>query len=495
MSSCDRVTTDLVAFDRDELAPAEAAAVREHVAVCPACARALAKLHGVADLVARATAIEPRGAASAELRAAVDAALVAGAAPIHLLSLRRSVRGVWDAACARYEQSAGFRRFTLASVGLHAAAALLLAVVLARSPGAPGRAIDVRTDPSSWFPLPGEQESAAVRPATLPAFDATTPDGVVTPAAPGIAFPNRTSALRYGAAATAESRAAALSVALGDDAARARDSLDRGLGWLASQRGADGAFDVPERSVEATAAAVLAFAADGRRSTDDAGLALSVAWLERRSDSGDLAERALALRALTAQYVMDFSQLPRPERLRRAEAIGSIAARVETGALALDVSRRSGPDAAAAIAATNALADVRAAGVRDAGDALAALAGRIEWRRTADGRITGASWDEGVALTASFCESAADVGARPLAETAADALAARVEGLAPASTRHAASGAAALVALGRPVRETLAGVVARQRGDGRWAAGPSPSGADVVETAMGVVALTRTYRR
>lgn len=496
VSSCELIRTDLVALERGELTSAEEAAAKAHVASCAACARELRRLRRTVELVARATDIEPSAASSARLRRTLAAALVAPAEPVHDGTIRGRFLSAWDRARLRYEQSATVRRFTIASVGLHAAAAILLAVLLARTPDP----IDRRTTVSIGthdvvVTLPDGPRDLDGSTAALPAFDAASDEGVAASSAPGVRFPNRTAAERHAAAATASGRAGAMRAVLGVEAPRAQVALARGLDWLGAQRGADGGFGGGADRVAETAAAVFAFASEGRTTLDDVGLAASVQWLERSADAADAVDRALSVRALTAQYVMDFGRLTASERTRRAGAVTALAARIETDAhRGPRVGAPAVPDAVASIAA---LADVRAAGLRDTGPALVALVRSLECRRTPDGRLAGTSGADGVSLTAALVEVASDAGAPPLSDGAATLLQNRIAALAPTSTHDAALGVAALAALGRPVDEPLRAVVASQRADGRWvrARGPRAKGSDVSETALGVVALTRAYRR
>jgi hypothetical protein len=435
------------------------------------------------------------------MRRALDAALAGSrAAPVRDLAAERAKRGflrdAWEYARWRYEQSATVRRFTLASIGVHAAAAAVLVALLARSSGTRDTPAEIHWRMDETATLPD-----GTRPADpLPRFEAMSADGVETAEAPGVRFPNRASAERWAAAMTIEGRRGAFRVALGADADRAAGSLDRGLEWLAAQRGSDGSWGGGADPVETTAVAVMAFAGAGRSSADDPALGLSVDWLAQRAESAaETGDRALAARALAAQFVADFGRIPGADRVRRAGAVGKAARAVASvqnsdGGFGSRPGARS--DVASTVAAVAALADVRTAGVDDTGSALRSAARWLEIRRSPDGRLSGPSAGDAVTLTSALAESAADAGLHPLSEHVASSLQARVPGLA-ATPRDAAQGAGALAALRRPTGDTIRAVVEAQRADGRWASSRwdgAPAN-DVADTAWGVVALTRAFRR
>ena len=131
MNTCADLREHLIDLAYGELDADLHATVATHLEGCDACAAEVASFAAVRDTVG-GFEIEPTVAETATLMAAIDAELEASQAPL-LRDERLSgtgLRGTWDRAVYQYETSTRFRRLTLASIGLHAAAAAGVAWLL-----------------------------------------------------------------------------------------------------------------------------------------------------------------------------------------------------------------------------------------------------------------------------------------------------------------------------------------------------------------------------
>lgn len=477
--NCDLARQELTALDRGELSAADAETVRRHVAGCTPCASELRRLRRVRTLFVGATAIKPSAEGSSRLRAALDDALESGgAAPARDVAQRGRVIDLWSQFRRRYERSATVRRFTVASIGIHAAAAAILAVALSTGDtGAPRESV-ITFDPTAVAQLPDDVRSA---PAGLPAFEPATAEGVRT--ASGRVFPNAATASRLGVVCDPREARLALTESMGPDADLVAAATARGLAWLASQQRADGGYG----AIEDTALAVQAHAAAGRASTSDDGLGRAVAALESGVLGGSLpvAAQAEGLRALVQQYGVDFDALtPQAREARR----GTLA---RAGRRLSDAQGADGAFGTVAdtVAATVALAEIRTAGVMETGDQLLAAQRWIDARRSQDGLLLGAVGADSAALSAAIVDVEASLGRARVAAAGAARIAQRAA--ASTSVSSASSGIGALRAVGAPVRDAVRRVARAQGSDGSFADGKRSR---VAATAAGVVALARAVR-
>ncbi len=489
--NCDLARQELTALDRGELSAAEAETVRRHVAGCTPCASELRRLRRVRSLFVGATAIAPSAAGSSRLRAALDEAIrveanrvqangraaSAGAVPDGASDGARVI-DLWSRFRRRYEQSAAVRRFTVASIGIHAAAAALLAVALSTGEPAAPRESVVTFDPTAIAQAPDDVHSA---PAGLAAFDAATTDGVR--GASGRAFPNAATAARLGVVCDPREARLALTESMGPDADLVAAATARGLAWIASQQRADGGYG----DVEDTALAIQAHAASGRSSATDAGLGRAVAALEARvlDEALPVATQAEGVRALVQQYGVDFGTLtPEAREARR----GTLA---RAGRRLADAQRADGAFGSVAdtVAATVALAEIRTAGVLETGTQVLAAQRWIDGRRSQDGLVLSAVGADSAALSATVVDVEAMLGRARVAPAGAVRIAQRAAS--STSVSSAAAGIGALRAVGAPVRDAVRRVARAQGTDGTFADGKRSR---VAATAAGVVALARAVR-
>lgn len=479
--NCDPARQELTALDRGELSAAEAETVRRHVAGCTPCASELRRLCRVRTLFVGATAIAPSAAGSSRLRAALDDAMEVGrAAPAD----GGRVIDLWSRFRRRYEQSAAVRRFTVASIGIHAAAAALLAVALSTGDPAAPRDTVVAFDPTAMAQLPDDVPS---QPGGLPAFEAASADGVRSGS--GRAFPNAATAARLGVVCDPREARLALTESMGPDAELVAAATARGLAWIASQQRADGGYG----SAEDTALAIQAHAASGRSSASDAGLGRAVAALEEQIFDASLpvAAQAEGLRALVQQYSVDFDALPPAAREARR---GTLA---RAGRRLTDAQRADGAFGSVAdtVSATVALAEIRTAGVLETGTQVLAAQRWIDARRSQDGLVlgaigaTGAAGPDSAALSASVVEVEATLGRARVSPGGAVRIAERAASA--TSVSSAAAGIGALRAVGAPVRDSIRRVARAQGSDGAFTDGKRSR---VAATAAGVVALARAVR-
>jgi hypothetical protein len=486
---CDEVRTELVALDRGELDPAAAEAVRAHLAQCAACAEEARRLRRATELVAAATTFSPNDGTTARLLAAVDSALVAER---EALSRRGTFRVLWDRARDRYEQSATVRRFAVASIAVHAAAVAFVAFVLAQDAGAPGRETSIasRVDPPTPE-FPGETRAASA----LAAFEPATFEGVAGPG--GRRFPNRGTADRVGGLFDPAARRAALREAVGDAAPAVEEALREALEELAARQAPDGSFPDSELgatgTVETSALAVLAFASSGGESVASLTSGRGAAYLESViapgpkgdaawTDEDDAAyiARARAVEALAFRYGTAFADLSPAQRADAARPLRDAAGRLAKGC---------GPDGAtgsvdAAIASARALLAVRDAGIADTADGLVAAAERLDAARATDGRLLGPDRAATVARTAALAELGPRLGMARVSEGFAARLAGQVAGLAKSHPDVALAGVGALRSRDLPLRGTAEAVVAA-----------APQGGSVRDRAVRAAALARTLRR
>lgn len=538
MSTCADLREDLALHAHGVLDGAEQAAVEAHVAACADCAAELAGLVRTLDAF-RGTEIEPTAAETDALLAAVDDALDAQRAPVHQLS---AVRGAWEHAVWRYESSSRFRRITLASIALHAAAAAGIAWLLvggggvgrrpsisyewqqeiARLEEETQRALDDRTGASHRVE-PEEFEAGDPLP-----YEQATPEGVRLPSVmePGslrgrgetVRAPTVGILVRLRAALDDEYRAATLSARIGEELApRAEKAVLDGLSWLAARRADDGRWGpAPAAQSEdvrdgVTGAVVLAFVQNGHSAREGRyaeTLAPAIAALEGRLRNGpaegDLKpvySHALALRALAWEWALDFRHLtPREREARRrllaASAQDLCAAQDASGGFGYRAGDR--PDASCTLFVAGALADLRLAGVvREDETLLKAGAFLQSVRGDAPLQAYRESGDraDDPALTAGVLAYARELGIRG---DLGPQLRAVREALVAPHTPDALLAWSGLQVLRR--RDGAAPAVARlldrQRDDGRWKSETDRHcrvGGDELTTAMGVLAVSRVY--
>lgn len=447
---CDAIRADLVDLDREELAPSRAAELRSHLAACSACAGEARRIARAVAAVSAATRLEPSQESTSRLLRAVDAELGARRAD-RTAAVRRSgfrvLRDAWVDARAHYEQSASVRRFTFASLVVHAAAAAFLAFVLTQ-PGRDGErevVVTAQVDPAEIRPT--SERTAALAP-----FDPATDDGFESPG--GRRFPNAATARRVGVLFDRDARSARLRDAVGADAPEVERVLGACLEELVARQAPDGSFDGAGAT---TARAVLAFARSGRQAADDPAYLRAVAWLDGATAGrdGDVAATAASLEARAAYFAAEFDRLGASERRSRRTGLAR-SARELTASMAGDTERL---DVDATLAAARALGAVRDVGALDTGDALVEAAARLDRARTTEGRLPGRDRVETVTRTAEFAALARGAGGERLSDALASRLAAQIEELAPLHPDVAAAGIRALRAHELPVGTTVRGVL------------------------------------
>ncbi len=498
---------DLVALDRDELTADAAEAARAHVAACPTCTDELAEIRRVLETV-REDTLRPTPQFTARLARALDAELARGPAG-NVISLRSRLGEVWEFAQWRYERSVGVRRFVAASIVVHAAALLLITISLLDG----GR----EAAPRVQYAIADEEQ--------VPDLDEVDPP-FVAPLDPipservgqtAWSFPSPRMQARLRIVMDRERRREHLDARLGDLAPKLTAAMGGGLRWLAQQQASDGAWgagdDAPDVRVGATAAAVLAFASDGRSSLrgEDARVIGSAvgflerhleAWLdpEKRPEAGEkpLYAFALSLRALTLQYAVDYPDGSTQRAL------------LERGAAALaDWQRDDGgfgytpvaaaSDSSCTLFAAETLDWLHAAAIRDTTAELRRAGRFLVARRGDDGVLAYRNAGDragDLGLTAALLALNERLSVEDRLPDALEILEKRLDARPVDDLLLLGAGVAALERRGRPVRAPVAALIEAQRDDGSWdAAGDRhcAPGGDAFATAMGIVGLTRTY--
>ncbi len=551
MSASDNPRTDLqadlTAYAHGELSPERSAEVEAAVASDPSLATELSLLRSVLTMVGPATEIEPTAEETSSLFAAIDDALASevAAADTTPIVQHPAWRRVWTGALHRYETSSRFRGVTIASICVHAAAAAAIAWMMISGAGKPVWNGNVEVaiedapklhDPPQINPVPIDGGGPTPprfepdRTALLP-FDAASDEGVPLPRhmtpdiyrteANALRFPTRAIMVRLSYLMDHEERNERLRRRI-DDAGlvqRADASVQRALGWLATRRADDGTWGpVPEADGEdvrhgVTAACVLAFVQDGRsaRIGDDAALlGPAIDVLERRLENGPaeadrkpIYSHALALRALTWQWALDFRHMTKDERSERLTLLRDAGTQLtEWQAADGGFGYRTGDerlDASCTLFAATTLADLRVAGVLRSDGALR-KAGRFLAKRRDDAGLQGYQKADDraddLALTATLLAYARELGvSRPSADTL-DAVERRIAAAGPADALLAWSGLRALARHGRDVAPSLDRVLTAQRKDGAWPAASDRHcrlGGDDLTTAFGVLSVTRVY--
>jgi len=518
------------------------ASVTAHVAECDACESEVAMFTSVVDLVAAGTEIEPTTIETDALMAAVDAEIEAGKAPV---LDGGALRNSWDRAVWRYENSSNFRRLTLASIGLHAAAAACIAWFLVggshlrsqpKFSVEAGERIAALDEDVKRALQDTTGRSTRVVPEEIVAgtpevYFAATRDGVVLPSSirePGglrgrgekLRAPTFGILIRLRAVLDDADRSRRLSERIGDAAPRADKAIDNGLAWLGKSRAADGRWGpIPDQGAEdvrdgVTAAAVLAFVQSGHSARDGEYakiLAPAVSALEKRlrdgaadGDTKPIYSHALALRALAWSWALDFRHLSPAEREARQDLLA------DAGRALLEAQHENGgfgyradserADASCTLFVVGALADLRLAGVLRADDALHRAGRYLASLRGDDGTQSyGKAGDRkgDLALTAALLANARDLGVKgdltKRLDTVRDALATTT-----AKAPDALLAWTGMQALRRHggLAPAMTVLLDRQRDDGSW---PSATdrhcrlGGDDLTTAMGVLAVTRVY--
>jgi hypothetical protein len=539
VSTCADLREDLALHAHGLLDGAEAAAVESHVAACEPCSRELSELRATLAVVRTLPEIEPTAAETDALFDAVEAELEAGRAPVHQLSgWRRS----WEQAVWRYENSTRFRRITLASIGLHAAAAAGIAWLLVGGDGLTRRP-QIAYELQEQIAELEEDTQRALEDATarthraepddyvagdpLP-YDPATPEGVLLPPVmdPGgmrardeiVRAPTVGILVRLRAVIDEEYRSETLSERL--DATlvpRVDAAVADGLAWLATRRADDGRWG-PEPSADGedvrdgvTAAVVLAFVQNGHsaREGEHAGtLGPAIAALASRLRDGAAARdlkpvysHALALRALAWEWALDFRHLSADERVARRELLaGSARELLKTqhanGGFGYRADDR--PDASCTLFVAGALADLRLAGVLRADEELQRAGAYLQALRGSGSHQAyreAGDRDGDPALTAGVLVYARELGIHgdlsPQMRVVREAL------VKPHSPDALLAWSGLQILRHRDgINPALARLLDRQRDDGRWRAATDRHcrvGGDDLTTAMGVLAVSRVY--
>ena len=540
MSTCADLREELALVAQGALCDADAECVHAHVASCADCATELALLASVVGMVRDGSEIEPTAAETDSLFAAVDAELESTLTPVHQVS---ALRRTWEQATWRYENSSRFRRMTIVSIAVHAAAAAGIAWLLVGGGGAvrrPKMSVQWHEEIARWEEDTQRalDDSTGATHRVLPddfvagepmPFELATPEGVQLPPVmePGglrghgetVRAPTFGILVRLRAVMDEQDRTQRLSERLGDDLApRVDASVASGLAWLATRRADDGRFGpVPAADGEdlrdgVTAAVVLAFVQNGHSAREGdyaATLAPAIAALEKRlrdgpgeRDAKPVYSHALSLRALTWEWALDFPHLSLTEREARRRLLAGAAADLvaqqhENGGFGYRAGDR--PDASCTLFVAGALADLRLAGVLRAREALYRAGAYLETIRGDEpfqGYRAAGDRSDDAALTAGVLAYARELGIRSdlgpqmrivrealIAPTESDALLAW-SGL-HVLRRHGDAGTA------------VTALLDRQRDDGRWRSETDRHcrvGGDDLTTAMGVLAVSRIYQ-
>jgi len=546
------------------------ASVASHVDDCDACAADVAGFGSVFDLVGNVTEIEPTAAETQALMAAVDAEIVAGMSEVGMSDAGTSghgsgqsseqevapvlrhpgLGGAWERAVWHYENSTYFRRLTIASIGLHAAAAAGVAwLLVGGSHLRQNPQFSVETaeqirqldDEVKQAFEDVEAESSRVHPDEIVArapsvFIEATPDGVLLPSSisePGalrgrgekLRAPTVGILIQLRSVLDDADRSRRLGERIGGVGPRANAAVESALVWLSQSRSADGRWGpVPTGGAEdvrdgVTAAAVLAFVQNGHSATEGEYakvLAPAVEALEKRlrdgaaeHDTKPVYSHALALRALAWSWALDFRHMDAAQRESRQALLA------EAGRSLLESQHENGgfgyrtdgdrTDASCTLFVVGALADLRLAGVLRADDAL-----RRAGVYLASISPTSSDGDEGngaqpyqkagdrkgdLALTAGLLANARELGVKGDLSERLDQIR---EALATGKSSDALLAWSGMQALRRhgglaPAMTTL---LDRQRENGSWPAATDRHcrlGGDDLTTAMGVLAVTRIY--
>ncbi|MHC4821450.1 MAG: zf-HC2 domain-containing protein, partial [Planctomycetota bacterium] len=382
---CGLDEADLTALARGELESADAAIVRSHLDGCASCASLLEEIQQVLTLTAARPAPSFDTAARTRLLDTLDDLLDEEEAP-----RRGRVLPMLDRAASVYASSRSVRFLTL-SVGVHAAAAVLLGIWLQVAPDSPlARAIRPdRSEPvdvaRAYDPYPLEKGPDALLPPELdrdrvPSYGQLPlplpenpwggfgsrdrrlpdlPDGLE--AGPLRLFPNE-EFRSWAAGRFRTDRVRRLKAAWGDDAApRTEKAVERALSWLAWNQGEDGTWTAGPQGasrranerfrVGVTAEALRALMADGqtayRAGAYDEVVRRGLDALLRSADektgvfsdaSSDrpFCNHGPALAALSEAYGLDYGLLPDDVRNRLRTAIergvtASLAAQQDDG--------------------------------------------------------------------------------------------------------------------------------------------------------------------
>jgi anti-sigma factor RsiW len=315
-------------------------------------------------------------------------------------------------------------------------------------------------------------------------------------------------------AAHAERVARAADVA-GEIGPKAIDAASRGLAWLTAGQRADGSWaptDVADAETTAatTAAALLAFAADGQtphrgpraaallRARDRLAHLVSDGF-STDADKKPIYALSLGVRSLATSYRLDHGSMTAEERRGLREVLGDAGRRLvdwqgDDGGFGYSP-RAPRSDSSCTLFAAAAMRDLKDAGLMDAGGAydramlyLASMPGE-------DGALgyQRAGHQPSPALTAEWLALETDrLGAAKALSTVEDALTSRKDAL------LAWTGFTALARHKRPLAAPVANLLAAQAPDGAWTAkGDSrcETAGDAVTTAFGVMAMAQVYSR
>ncbi len=513
MSISPELSADLVAYLHGELPAERAAQVASAIATDDTVAREYALLERVLGVVRAETSLEPTAEETESLNVALADAL-RGARIVPHPAWRRA----FDATVHRYRTSSGFRRTALGSIAVHAAAAAVVAWLVI-SPDGPIRRVRIthelaRTLPELVEPkplddseivLPDERVSELDR----PFVEADVENGVGLPpilrptaetAGTDVVYLN--SRMTFRLLLDRDVAVDRLRDRLDDLADAAAQSVENGLGWLRTRQGDDGRWGEGASRDAVTGAVVLAFVQSGHgaRSGDDAGaLSRAVPHLERllrddvtEDDPATVPTQALALRALTWQWALDFRHLAPADRAARRDLLRTAGERLTaiqtaSGGFSVSGAPTERPDGSATLYAAAALADLRMAGVLRTDATLARVADFVATLRGADGLLR-----DDVTTTASALAFAPELRLGDDVEAGLDAVAAAMS----RSTGDSDpvldwNGMTALLRHDRDVVPQMRALLARQDAQGRFAGSASSSVGDDLATALGVLSVTR----
>jgi hypothetical protein len=469
-TGCDAMGPEVTALSRGELTPAEEAAVRAHVAACPACA-ALAADAARIRAAAAARAVPPGDpAARTRLAAALDRAVAEADA------LERSRGPV-----ARFAILAGRRwsesrkvRFLSYSLAVHAAAAVFLAVRLSLLEGPTRPEVERVTEVAVGEPLPppyddplapgtlGEPSPRPPAPVRIP-IEVDTPwpmtGGSGPSREPGSPFPDppeTAGGMRlypgeefraFAAPRFRSDRATRLAAAWGPvEGKRAALTVERGMQYLARVQDADGTWasgrdgdpkDQRDRfRGGVTGICTLAFLGDGRTARRPGDYAVVVrsaltalvrsqdpksgllgAFGPPRANDRPLCNHAPALEALAEAYGLDYGMLPRETRDMLAGVVdravkATVDAQLADGSFGYKPGAAHG-DSSVTLMQVEALEAARRAGFKVDAQALRRAGAWIAQRIGEDGRVgyrTPGDRSQDATLTAQALPHAASLG-------------------------------------------------------------------------------------
>jgi hypothetical protein len=440
---CEDLGPEITALVRGELAPAEEAPVRAHLASCPACAALAGDVGRLRAAAAARPVPAPAAGARARLGAALDAAWAEEEA-------RDRARGpllrLLDRAGCRYAESRG-ARFLSYSLALHAAAAVLLGFYLGVLPGRGGLPAPGPLEVSQETPLPPIDPEDVPGPPPLPSSPGESaglripdvgtdwvpvrpfvgtgptlpPEDPADLAASLRLYPNadfRSFATgRFHAGLRGERLARAWGA---EQAPRVALSVERGLRWLSGTQDADGTWPSgragdpkPQRDRfrgGVTGVSLLALLGDGRGAmrpgpfapvaraaiealvrSQDAGTGLLGGFAGGAANDRPMCNHGPALAALSEAYGLDYGLYAAATRAALATSVekavaATLAAQRPDGSFGYVPGARQG-DASVTLMQVQALGAARRAGFAVDDAALRRAGAWISARIGPDGRL------------------------------------------------------------------------------------------------------------